>query len=417
MRISTAQVFSRSAENINSANSSLIKTQQQLSTGKRILQPSDDPVATAQIVKLNKEIDTTNKYQDNISISRRRISLEEITLEQINNSMDRVRELAIQANSAALSDTDRSMIGTTLQGIEEELVALMNTKDTEGEYLFSGYKGFTEAYSYDGATDSYVYNGDEGQRFIQVGSAHAIASTDSGFEIFENVPGVLSLTEADSGDNSFSDRLIENYADFQQFTDTKGPAVVTFDAAGTYSVTDRNGDPVFSGNPATALTAIPYEQGDAVEFEGLRLTIDSPATPVPPATTVSVTLDTEEKAENILNLTHRLVASLKTISTENDPDGSAKLEGAIARALISLEGVQNKNTETRGIIGGRINSMDQQEQVNEDYLLYTKEGLSALQDLDYNEAISRFTLQQTALSAAYSSFSKVSELSLFNYIK
>ena len=77
MRISTAQIFSRSTDNINSANSSLVKTQQQLSTGQRILQPSDDPVATAQLIKLDQEVSKTEKYQDNILVSRRRLSLEE----------------------------------------------------------------------------------------------------------------------------------------------------------------------------------------------------------------------------------------------------------------------------------------------------------------------------------------------------
>lgn len=415
MRISTAQIFNRSAENITSTSNSLYEIQQQMSTGKRVLTPSDDPLASAQIMKLTKEVDKTEQYQDNIDIARNRVSLEEITLDAINDSINKIKELTIQANSGVLSDTDRGMIANELQGIEKSLFAQMNTKDTQGEYLFSGHKGFDPAYRYDGASDSYVYGGDEGQRYVQIGPEHNVASTDSGFEIFEKVPGVLSI--AASADPSFSDQLIVNYAEFQSFTDSRGPATVTFDPAGaTYSVTDRNGDPVLSGNPASALTNVPYVQDDVIEFEGVRLTIDTPPTPVLPAVTVSTDIVAEEQRDNILNLTHKLVASLKSLSTEDGSDGGAQLEGLIARTLTSLEGVQNKNIEARGTIGGRINAMDQQEQVNEDYLLFTKSARSAFQDLDYNKAISDFTLQETALNAAYGSFSKISSLSLFNYL-
>lgn len=415
MRISTAQVFNRSTQSITDTSSSLFKIQQQLSTGKKVLQPSDDPLASAQILKLTKEVEKTDQYQDNIDISRRRISLEETTLDAVNTATLRIKELAIRAKSGAVSDSDRKLIANEMQGIEKELLGLLNTKDVQGEYLFSGFKGFDAAYSYDAVNDSYTYNGDEGRRYIQVGPDSKVAATDSGFEIFEKVTGVLSLTSTAGTD--FSERIITDHTVFQKFTDQLGPATISFNTtAGTYSVTDRNGDPVFSGNPATALTDVAYQQGDAIEFEGVRLVIDSPAAAVPPATT-DVVLGTEEQRENVLNMVHNLVASISQIDTVDDAEGSNKLDEAIDRALLQMEAIQTKNIETRGSLGGRINTMDHQQEVNENYLLLTKEARSSFQDLDYNEAISQFTLQQTALNAAYSSFSQIQNLSLFNFIR
>ncbi|WP_432471962.1 flagellar hook-associated protein FlgL [Amphritea sp. HPY] len=408
MRISTAQVFAKSAESLNSTSNSLFKIQQQLSTGKKILQPSDDPLASAQILKLTQEVEKTEQYQSNIDISRRRISLEETTLNAINTATLRVKELAIQANSGAVSDTDRTLIANELKEVEKELLGLMNTKDVQGEYLFSGYKGFEAAYSYDGASDSYVYNGDEGRRSIQVGSDNKVVSTDTGFEIFEKVPGVLTLT-ATAG-TEFSERIITDHTAFQKFTDDLGPATINFDTgAGTYSVTDKNGDPVFSGNPAAELTGIAYQPGDAIEFEGVRLVIDNPADG-------ALVLGTEEQRENVLNMVHNLAASLLSTNTAG-AEGNNKLDEAVDRALLLMEGIQNKNIEARGSIGGRINALDHQQDVNEDFLLFTKEARSAFEDLDYNEAISEFALQQTSLNAAYSSFAKIQELSLFNFIR
>ncbi|MEH6578097.1 MAG: flagellar hook-associated protein FlgL [Amphritea sp.] len=409
MRISTAQVFNKNAESMNSASSKLFKLQEQLATGKKILQPSDDPLASAQILKLTKEVEKTDQYQSNIDISRRRLSLQETTLNQINTSTLRVKELAIQANSGAMSDNDRVLIANELQVIEQELLGLMNTKDVQGEYLFSGFKGFDVAYSYNGVTDSYEYNGDEGQRYIQVGPDNKVTATDSGFDIFEKVPGVLSL--AATAGTEFSERIITNHESFQKFTNTLGPAAIAFDTgASTYSVTDKNGDPVYSGNPAVALTGIAYQQGDAIDFEGVRLKIDNPANG-------SVVLDTEIQRENVLNMVHQLTASLRSIDTVGNPEGNNKLNEAVGRALLLMDGIQNKNIETRATIGGRMNMLDHQQDVNESFLLLTKEALSSFADLDYNEAISEFTLQKTALDAAYGSFAQIQNLSLFNYIK
>lgn len=408
MRVSTAQIFAKNAESLNSTSNSLFKLQQQLSTGKKVLQPSDDPLASAQILKLTKEVEKTEQYQSNIDISRRRISLEETTLNAINTATLRVKELAIQANSGAVSDTDRKLIANELKEVEKEMLGLMNTKDVQGEYLFSGYKGFEAAYSYDGATDSYLFNGDEGQRYIQVGPDNKVASTDSGFEIFEKVPGVLTLT-ATAG-TEFSERIITDHKVFQKFTDDLGPATINFNTgAGTYSVTDKNGAPVFSGNPATALTNVAYQQGDAIEFEGVRLVIDNPADG-------ALVLGTEEQRENVLNMVHNLAASLLSTNTV-DAEGNNKLDEAVDRALLLMEGIQNKNIEARGSIGGRINALDHQQDVNEDFLLFTKEARSSFEDLDYNEALSEFALQQTAMNAAYASFAKIQELSLFNFIR
>lgn len=408
MRISTAQIFSRSTENINTANSSLYKTQEQLSTGQRILQPSDDPVATAQLIKLDKEVAKAEQYQDNIDVSRRRLSLEETTLDAVNLATVRIKELAIQANSGAVSDNDRQLIVSELDEIENQLFGLLNTQDVQGEYLFSGHAGFDAAYRYDGATDSYVYNGDQGTRSIQVGANTNIISTDSGFNVFENVASQLTLAPASGAE--FSERVITNFGTFEAFTDSRGPAIISFDtAAGTYSVEDSQGDPVFSGNPAIALTDISYQQGDVIEFEGVSLEIDNPVDG-------SVTLETDTERTNVLNMVHQLSAALSDTDTVNDPLGSEKLNEAVNRALLQIDTIENKNIEVRGSIGGRINTLEAQESVNSEYIIYTNEAQSAIRDLDYAEAISQFTLQETALNAAYGSFAKIQGLSLFNYI-
>jgi flagellar hook-associated protein 3 FlgL len=89
------------------------------------------------------------------------------------------------------------------------------------------------------------------------------------------------------------------------------------------------------------------------------------------------------------------------------------ISDAVAQADAWLASV----ADARSIIGTRENGMDTQKANNDDLQLYLKENVSNLEDLDYAEATGRFMLQQTALTASQQTFSQISQLSLFNYIR
>jgi flagellar hook-associated protein 3 FlgL len=127
MRISTQQVFLNNVDNLSRTNSELIKTQQQMATGKRVLQPSDDPLAASQIIKLEQELARTEQFQTSIDTANRRLSLEEVTLDQLFNDSIRLKELTIQAGGGALGPQDRASLATEIDGIINQMQGLMNT--------------------------------------------------------------------------------------------------------------------------------------------------------------------------------------------------------------------------------------------------------------------------------------------------
>jgi flagellar hook-associated protein 3 FlgL len=306
MRISTQQVFLNNVDNLSRANSELIRTQEQIATGKRVLQPSDDPLAASQIIKLEQELARTDQFQSNIDVSTRRLSLEETTLDGLYNSAVRLREITIQAGSAVLGPQDRASLAAEVDGIIDQMQGLMNTRDVQGEYLFSGFQGDRQAYSFNAVTERYEFQGDAEQRFIQIGPDNRIASTDSGAQLFE--------------------------------------------------------------------------------------------------------------PDNPLNIALDLSNGLKSIDTGTEA-GRAEMATLLGDTLGSLKGVEDSNIRGRTSIGARMNALEQQQLVNDEYKLYTQETLSSFRDLDYNEAISRLTLQKTVLEAAYASFGKVTDMSLFDYIR
>lgn len=414
MRISTSQIFMSNLDNISRNNADLFKTQQQLSTGKNVLQPSDDPLAAAQIIKLKKEIARNDQFQGNIDVSTRRLEQEEIALEQLNNINIRLREITIQAGSEVLAAADRKSLAAEVDEMTQQMLGLMNTKDVQGEYLFSGFQGDTAAYAYDETTERYVFQGDSGQRLIQVGPDNRIASTDSGQKLFEQIQGPdqlyvsnnpegvlngVSLLNRDKLEEVLEDKVMPLSITVQD-TSTTPPTVLVEDADGTV-LFDNSADPTDPQN----------QLGNEL---GFSLGIN-PSVPPAPTGPYSAEIDLRSEKTNPLNMAMQLQAGLEDFDL-TDPEQKEAFRTMIADTLDMLTQAEESNIQARTSLGSRINALEQQETVNTDYQLFTKETLSSFEDLDYAEAISRFSLQQNVLQAAYQSFTQIKEMTLFNYI-
>ncbi|MBY4675928.1 flagellar hook-associated protein FlgL [Marinobacterium arenosum] len=210
MRISTQQQYANAVRNMQRNQSNLADLQNQVATGKKFSQPSDNPLVSSQVVKLNRELSELEKYQNNVEVTQRRIELEETVLGDINTAMDRLREVTIRAGDAALNDNNRASIAAEIRQIVDSMAGLMNTKDAAGEYIFSGNKGFQQPYTQN-ALGRYDYNGDDGQRHIQVGSTLTVPAGDSGFELFESVAGALQISlNSDPNSDGQAELAIQN---------------------------------------------------------------------------------------------------------------------------------------------------------------------------------------------------------------
>ena len=181
-RISSVQQFQQGIDNILRQQERLNETQMQLATGKKINKPSDDPSAATQLVKLSGLKSNTQQYDRNIDAARNQLELQESVLSNVSNVLQRVRELVVQANNATQSNESRAAIADELYNRIDELLQYANTKDPDGEYIFSGFNARTPAYVKSG--DGYVYQGDQGERYLQVSEDTQIAVRNSGEDIF-----------------------------------------------------------------------------------------------------------------------------------------------------------------------------------------------------------------------------------------
>lgn len=303
MRISTSQLHQQGLNAIQDQQTQLARVSNQLGTGRRIVSPADDPAASASIVGLNEDLQRLERFQTNADRAESRLGLTETTLDSGINTMQRLRELVITGLNGNQSAESRADIAAEARQLHDQMLALANTRDANGESIFGGFQSQNQPFTQSGGGVS--YDGDQGQRFIAVGENRQIAVTDNGADIFMAAP-------SDAASSAFS--VISRFA-------------------------------------------------QAMETD-----------PPPDLTSPSHILD-------------------------------------------DIDEVLDNMSSARSSIGARQRAMDQQREQNADAILRMEQTRSGLQDLDYAEAATNLNRHTAALEAAQLSFSRIQNLSLFNFLR
>jgi flagellar hook-associated protein 3 FlgL len=186
MRISSTQLFQNGLASMLDRQAQLRKTEEQLSTGQRILTPSDDPSSAARVIGLGEATARLDQFQRNLDGAQSRLEYEDTALQGMDNLLQRVRELAVQGNNATLSANDRAALAVEVRQHLDSFMQLANSQDASGEYIFSGFQSGQPAISHDGM-GNFSYDGDQGQRILQIGEGRSVAIGDPG-EMFMNIP-------------------------------------------------------------------------------------------------------------------------------------------------------------------------------------------------------------------------------------
>lgn len=185
---STSAFYSRSTLDLTSLRAQAEKLQTQISSGNRLTTSSDDPVAASRLRALSRT-DTLSKIDtDAANRATSDLNLADSAMTEFSNTIIRVQQLATQAASGTMSDTQRSSISTELKQLQGNLVALANTRDSAGHALFGGQTG-GDAYTVDASGNaSYVGTGSAGQ--LALGDGQTVTRGVTGPEFLSfNVNG------------------------------------------------------------------------------------------------------------------------------------------------------------------------------------------------------------------------------------
>ena len=403
LRISTSAIFAAGTTKLNTLQAQMAKTQQQLSSNRRVLTAADDPIASARALEVTQSQSMNNQYGTNRTNAKTSLSLVENALDDATNLLEDVQTLTVQAGNGTLSDTERGMLATELEARMTDLLGVANKADGTGAYLFSGYQTTTMPFvkTSTGAT----YQGDQGQRVLKVGAIRNMAISETGSNVFENIPTGNGTFQVSPNSANLGSATASTYSvtDSSQLTGhnyslkfqvTGSPAVTT------YTVTDASSN--------TAVSTGTYTAGQPITFGGMSMKIDGA-----PADGDSMDVQPSSRQSLFTTLTN-LIGALRTPT--DTPAGKALMSNGVTMAGANLGQALDNILSVRASVGSRLKELDYLDSSGQDLDIQYQTTLSGLQDLDMAKAISLFTQQQQTLQAAQMSFKTMSGLSLFNYI-
>lgn len=391
MRVTTGMIYDTGVSQIQKQNARLLDTQQQVATGRRILRPSDDPVASARALEVSQSKSVNTLYAANQGYANDALKLVDSKLGAANDIVTYVRTRAVESGNGIYTASEQASIATDLTQQFDALLGIANSQDSTGEFVFGGYRSNTQPFT-GGLAGGVGYQGDQGARTLQISGSRNLPVTSSGDEIFNTIHAPVGSAFALGGAGNTGSAQVSGMT----LTGYNGHAYAINVAAGpAYSAVDSTTGAV------VAVTSSVSGGTTTLSFGGVSL--DLAGTPATGDTfSVSTVASTFDVLGNFVN----------ALNSGN----SAVVKFGGTQAIAGMDATQDSVSRVRSGVGSRMVEVETQQNINGSLDLQFDETLSRLQDADYAKAVSDLTQQQTYLQAAQQSFMKISNLSLFNYM-
>ena len=406
-RVATANMYESALRNMNTRQSSLVNLQENLTSGKRVLRASDDPVAAAQAERSMTRISRIQTEQRALDVQRNAVAQAESTLGDAIGLMQEMRELVVSAGSGIFNNSDRATVANQLQGLRTQLQDVANRKDTNGVPLLSAL-GSAAAPFLNALGE---FGGLAGQ---MSGSAVAIPNTldgDSAFMFQPQRDGVYNagVTLASPAGRSLNTDAVRA-VDFTQINGDKYTLNFTSVAAtvpadgtttATYTITNDT-----TGAPPTTVNAIfPSDKPASIAVTGVPgLSFNIKGTP---ATGDTVSLESSKSIFDVVD------SAIRDIGGAGSSSAAAQ---AVGQALANMDTGLARLQTVRSNAGELLNRADRISGNQETRSVQLEADRSRAEDLDMIQAISDFQNQQVGNEAALKSYAMVQKLSLFNFI-
>ena len=188
MPISTRVYNELAMSTLNRITGDIQGIQQRIATGRNILKTSDNPAVGAKISFTKDQKILLERYNSNIDRAQNRLSQAESAIGTGVNILQRVYELAVQARNDTYNAGDRELIAMEVRNLRDQILNLANSRDTNGKYIFAGYKVDSKPFVADENGDI-VYAGDRGVHALQISDNQHISTSLDGADVFLRVPG------------------------------------------------------------------------------------------------------------------------------------------------------------------------------------------------------------------------------------
>lgn len=475
MRISTLSSFSRVLLGLHRNELSGFRANEQLSSGRRILRPSDDPIGTTRALDLRHGLSRSTSLQLGLQAGRTRLDQATSTLEQSSELMTRTRELLLQAMNGTLNSEDRASIAAELEAIRSQLLDQANLQVDDG-YVFGGTalgaRPWVEVTS--GGTKHVVYQGNGEEQRIQAGEDSLIAISAAGNRIFggalpgpvafDGLTGIRSGQTADEGTGYANLFLRHDGTDVTGFAEVGlmlvdggahdtllGDNTLTFDAtAGTMQLGSGPVVPIPTSGDVTDITLrnelggelhLDLEAWSGADYAGTvtgrgSISLDGTA-----FTSLSFTeTDLELSNPALGQVLHvdatavkRAGAELATFGESVNPFdllqgviddlaneqglSSSELNGRLSTRLQGLDEAHDSLLVGLGVLGARSARLSAAASRQGELGLQLETRLSLVEDADLAEAATDLSRSQLLLQLAQAAGARIMQTSMLNFLR
>ncbi len=378
---------------LNSLESNIAQTQNDVSTGLAFTTPAQNPSAAGTVDNLNALLAQSQQYTTNANSAQTSLNTENDALTQVQNQLQSLYSLALEASSGTQSNQDLTAIAAQASQIQSTLLSIANTQDGNGQYIFAGYQ--TQTQPFNATATGVSYSGDDGQRQAQIAAGQTVAVGDNGNAVFNSPSGNGTYTVTANANNTGSGLI--------------GATTVTNAAAyngGTYTIS-------FTGPAAYSINTVPpttgtYTPGQAIAFDGLQISLSGQ-----PATGDSFQV-APSTSQSIFTTVQNLVTALQ--NGISGPAGQTQFNNTLAGSLENLTQALSQSSTLQATVGARLNTITTQLSVATSQQTQLQTSISSLQSLDYASAVTTLDSENTQLSAAMQAFTLTQGLSLFKFI-
>lgn len=407
MRLSTSMINDAAVSAILQDQSSLARTQTQLSSGKSVNTPADNPVAAVQILALNNVSSQYQQYLSNGQSATTRLNLQEQALSDSTTTLQSIRDLVVQANSGINNTSDYQSIATQVQSLELQLQGTANRQDALGDYLFSGYSAGTQPFVRS-ATGTMSYVGDSGARVVQLDSGTSVQLGDPGSAIYMGVTTGNGTFTTGAGNANTGTGVVDAGSVTAPASWVPGHYTITFTDATHWAVRDSSGNAVTdaSGNPVTGTYSA--SSGGTIGFDGIQVGVTGA-----PAAGDTFVVSSSGK-ESVFDTLDRLVSNLK--SATGSAASRAQLSSSLAGSLQQIDQGLAQVSKVTSNVGARISLISTTATALNNQSTSVATQISKLGDVDYVKATALYSQQYLALQAAQSSYAQIAQLTLFKYL-
>jgi len=426
MQVSTKLFNQQQLQQFSSTTEKLQDLQNKIGSGQNILKASDDPIGAVQLSGLNVVKGQIEQFERNVNSAADRITLLDKNLENLGSIMVRAQELVIQASSDTLGASDREAIALEVDEMKKEILSVANAQDSNGSFLFSGYKTNTMPFVED-ISGKINYKGDRGLSSLSISESRVIETTLDGGTLFQSVKNP-------SGANVSIFLMLE---DISNSIRSASSGVASVKSTGIAELTFQNqnqGKWTFdlTGNLGTQTITTEITGEDPSEFvkqinlssTGITATINDDGKTIKLTDTTNGPIEIKNLSVYGINSAQKDPTSFFTVQPQDGAGNSiGKLQKLFdnnqlpSKQIDNIASTQVHISNNRGAVGARSNSLLRQTDLLADRRLAVEKDVGDINDADLAELVTNLQSMLTGMQASQQSFVKISQLNLFDYLR